>query len=231
MKCPLTPLDPGHYQYQPPLKPVHSILEMIRNRPRPTHDENGFWILDSAQAMYNRLFCRRKKRVVRRKRTAIYAIFDHRMYPIRSVKTKKEAMKLLKRDSLEYKLFHRKMKPNFDNEIFEFNPVQAGAMVVRIPAKGKVRNSLIEIDSERYTSPTDLEYPKFRKAVKRCSGCKIDTDVNATYCPCAMINNLKESTPKWQLWSDHQIKMYLNRLEKHGNKTVNIRIGIEDLLD
>ena len=219
--------DPRHYQYKK-LRTADEILAMIRNRRIPTHDEAGFVILDSAVAQYNRLFKHKKKRIIRKKRKAIYAIFREDMSDVISiVATKKEALALLKKQQIRYSQFHKRiniMPATAARGIKPIMPVVPGLTVIRVPVKGGKRN----IDSDKYVSPQDPDFPKFRVAVKRCDSCPKSKDPNAHYCPCSMIARIKDSGPKWIFWTRHEIRMYMDRRKRQ--KDVKITLTMDDLI-
>jgi hypothetical protein len=217
--CPI-PYGPGHYKYIEPVT-TDSILNLLRNRKKPTHDEFGFPILKSSLAQFKRLFKQRKHRVVRGKRKAVYAIFNENSSgAVAVVETKKEAMALLKKDVIRCTVFGRKLPslPDLYN-------VSIGTTVIKVPVRGYRRN----IDTDNYVNPKDPNFCKHRVAVKRCGECPRSIDANAQYCPCSLIARIKTSGPNWTFWSDHQIRMYLDK-RKEPN-TINIKMSLGELLE
>jgi hypothetical protein len=226
------PIPRGHenHIHYKPQQTVKDILKMLRTRPISTHDDGGFPILKSSvKTNLKRLFKQRKPFPYKKGPLPVYmyAIFNHLQQPVAVVRTKKEALRLLKRDSIRPVILRKKWKPGPNTHLDpDSNELLVGSTVIQIPSRGG-----ISIDSDRYKlKPSDQEFGSVhRVATKRCSTCPRANSATEERCGCSLISYIKDQTPGWVYHTTHQLLMQRHRNRK--KKENIIKVSIDDLIE
>jgi streptomycin 6-kinase len=228
---PIPKNSPGHANYKKKHS-VHDILSKLFDRQLPTHDDAGFPILTSSvKKNLKRLFKERKPFPYKKGPLPrnMYAIFNHLQQPAAVVRTKAEALRLLKKDSIVPTILGKKWKPKSDSGLSDtYNELLVGSTVIRIPQRG---DSRYNIDTTKYNlTPSEKEFGSLhRVATKRCSSCPRANSATEERCGCSLLSYIKDQTPGWVYHTEHQLLMQRHRDRKKKDNV--IKISIDDLIE
>lgn len=211
---------------------VDSILERLRNRNASSSniDENGYAILHTAKAMYNRLFKKRSKdkRKLRLKKGVVYGLIRPDGQTLAVFRTKAEAVTALRKDSVTAKMFGKPMSQLIleRNSLKKTNEMPIGTMLLKVPTKG----SVMSIDTDRYEYDNRVIHLVDSKKCSSCPNAGNNKKSNRTIqCHCSLIGFIRDSTPGWTYWSQHQVKMHVKKQSKQQRQIIRIRAS--DLFD